>query len=151
MLVKNKKLIPPLIVLGIYLILGLFVYFSVFADNLIEVREREEPVITEEMEAHPASVVFIVENGSNTVSYSTRLTTKDTVMELLEYHLENSGFVFTKTNYTYGTVLDSVNGYTPPEGREWAVFDGDMEITHDLENVELVDGHTYVIRTVALQ
>ncbi len=146
-----KKLLPVLIVLGIYLVLGLFIYFSVFANKLVDVKEREEEVTTEEMEIHPASVDLIVESGLATSSYHANLTNKDTVMELLEYHLKNSGFTFTKTDYTYGTVLNSVNEYTAPEGYMWQVFDNEQEITYNLNDVRIIDGHTYAIRIGELQ
>ncbi|OGC47713.1 hypothetical protein A2886_03010 [candidate division WWE3 bacterium RIFCSPHIGHO2_01_FULL_42_13] len=146
-----KKLLPVLIVLGIYLVLGLFIYFSVFANRLVEVKDREKEVTTEEMEIHPASVDLIVENGPATSIYHAQLTNKDTVMELLEYHLKNSGFTFTKTDYTYGTVLDTVNGYSAPDGYMWQVFDDDSEITYGLNDVLIIDGHTYTIRAGELQ
>lgn len=143
---KDKRLIPPLIVLIVYLILGTFIYFSVFAQNLIKVRDKEKKVFTKDMEIHTVDVDLVVANGDVMKRFQTELTNKDDVMKLLETLRDHNGFYFSKTSYTYGTVIDEVTGIKAAPGDQWRVFDEDVEITFSLEDTLLQDGHTYTIR-----
>ncbi len=143
---KNVKLIPATIALLIYMILGVFIYFSVFAEDFIKVEQVVEEDTNKEDETRPASTELIVESGINSISYSARLTNKDRVLSLLDHHYKESGLRFTKLEYTHGIEIDNVNGIKASEGYKWYVYDGEENITNVIDEVNLENRKVYTIK-----
>lgn len=136
----------PVIVVGIYLLLGVFIYTSVNKEDTVKVVEKEQRVADDDAEVHPVRTYLIIDNGYFEKEYYARLEDTDNFMTMLGYHRENSGLSYEKSEYSYGLVLDNINGMEAPYGYEWKVYDQDTEITYNLVGHRLEHEHTYTIR-----
>jgi len=148
---KNPLLKPVAIVFIAYLFIGLFISISIKRANVVPISEKEQRVPDDDAEVHPAKTYLRVENGNDVVAYYARLETKNTLMNLFDYHMEVSGLTFEKISYTYGLALDNVNGLKAPGGFEWRVYDDETDITYDLKGIGLKNEHTYSIRLEPIQ
>jgi len=142
----NPKLKPVAITLLIYLFLGAFIYTSLSDDSQVKVEEKEQRVADDDAEIHPVRTYLRVDNGYRIIDYYVRLDTTNTLMSLLDYHRSKSGFTFSQKQYTYGTLLDDINGYKAPEGYVWRVYDNNEEITYNIRDTKLQNEHQYLLK-----
>lgn len=140
---NNPKLVPVFLSVIIYTAIGLFIYISLANQNTVEVEVKEEKKSDESLEVHPASVYFYVNNGSSTISYYARLDNKQTVLDLIEYHIQKSGLKVNRTEYTYGLRIEGINNKMANDQFIWKFYDNDKEISDSLEKTYLLDEHTY--------
>ena len=134
---KAKKYFPT-----IYVILLIFSFFyvkSVLKEG--DLREYDNEVEKVEKE-HPVNVTLVVGDRK----YLVDLESGDTVLDLLEDLRGDDKFYYEKTDYTYGTELDSVNGVKPTLGYKWKLYKDDEDITYIMGDIFLTDDTTYTIR-----
>ena len=139
---KYPKLKTPLLVLGIYILLGLVTFSIVNETDQVKVSDKEQRVPDDDAEIHPARTYLIIDDGISTKDYYARLDTTDNFKTVLEYHRENSNLSYELIGYTYGTALDNINGYEAPDGFVWKVYDEEEEITYAINDVKLQHEHT---------
>ncbi|MFC1700425.1 hypothetical protein ACFLZ4_02155 [Patescibacteria group bacterium] len=134
---KYKKYFPYIYV--VFLISSFFYVKSVLKEG--DLRDYDDEVEKAQKE-HPVDVTLVVSG----ISYSVRLESGDTVLDLLEDLRGDDKFYYEKTDYTYGTELDTVDGVKPSSGYKWKVFKGEEDITYTIGDVYLTDKATYTIR-----
>ena len=141
---NTKKLLT--IAYIIILISGFFYVRSILKVDRVDVEDKKSTKAVEEIK--PADVTLVVENEGSSKKYETRLRNVDSVSDLLEDLRENQDFTYEKTYYSYGNVLDIVNGVRPPEGYRWRLFESDVDITNAFEKNNLKDNNTYYLRII---
>ena len=134
---KAKKYFPYVYI--IFLVFSFFYVRSVMKEG--DLRDYDETV-DKAIKEVAVDVILVVGNES----YSVKLESRDTVLDLLEDLRGDDKFHYEKTDYTYGTELDSVNGVKPSPGYKWKVFRGNEDITHTIGDIYLTDDTTYTIR-----
>ena len=91
---KYPKLKTPLLVLGIYILLGLVTFSIVNETDQVKVSDKEQRVPDDDAEIHPARTYLIIDDGISTKDYYARLDTTDNFKTVLEYHRENSNLSY---------------------------------------------------------
>ncbi|KKS21352.1 MAG: hypothetical protein UU80_C0030G0004 [candidate division WWE3 bacterium GW2011_GWA1_41_8] len=108
--------------------------------------QKEEPKRV--LEVKPVKVKLTIEQTGGSKEYSVELQNIDTVLDLLEEVREDQGFIYEKTAYTYGTIIDGIEGIKAPEGYMWRIFENNIDITENVSNESLNDGFFYSIKLV---
>ncbi len=140
----NKQLYLP-IYLGILLIFTLIVKVTLATD---EVKVMEAPEEEKVQKIEKVKVTIKVNSDTYEVEQKSNDSVMDAINELREDEIIQ--FVFEKTEYTYGTVIDDVNGIKLANGYVWRVFNGDKDITQMLNSTYLQDGQIYTIDQVKI-
>ncbi|OGC56734.1 hypothetical protein A2976_03465 [candidate division WWE3 bacterium RIFCSPLOWO2_01_FULL_41_9] len=144
---NNLKLKKYLIVAYIILLVGGYFYINSILDvNKVSVDQKEEPKRV--LEVKPVKVKLTIEQTGGSKEYSVELQNIDTVLDLLEEVREDQGFIYEKTAYTYGTIIDGIEGIKAPEGYMWRIFENNIDITENVSNESLNDGFFYSIKLV---
>ena len=144
---NNLKLKKYLIVAYIILLVGGYFYINSILDvNKVSVDQKEEPKRV--LEVKPVKVKLTIEQTGGSKEYSVELQNIDTVLDLLEEVREDQGFIYEKTAYTYGTIIDGIEGIKAPEGYMWRIFENNIDITGNVSNESLNDGFFYSIKLV---
>ncbi|KKS18743.1 MAG: hypothetical protein UU77_C0069G0004 [candidate division WWE3 bacterium GW2011_GWC1_41_7] len=144
---NNLKLKKYLIVAYIILLVGGYFYINSILDvNKVSVDQKEEPKRV--LEVKPVKVKLTIELTGGSKEYSVELQNIDTVLDLLEEVREDQGFIYEKTAYTYGTIIDGIEGIKAPEGYMWRIFENNIDITENVSNESLNDGFFYSIKLV---
>ena len=88
-------------------------------------------------------------NIRGTISeYSHNFENIDTVEELLLKVRGSGEITYEVTKYTSGIKINSVNGITPSDNFEWAVFKNDENITGRIDKISLEDGQIYELKMI---
>jgi len=137
---KFKSYFP--FIYAVILIVSFFYIKSVLKQDTLEVNQVEN-VKKEQKEVKPVSVNLSVVSARQNMSYSLRKEDDETFDDFIEDLVDDGKLTYEKTEYTYGTVYDDINGEKAPEGYEWRLYKGDEEITYNTSGVKLEDDATY--------
>ena len=131
----------------IYVLLALVVFFyvrnvvkqEVF---MIDTADKDKENVKD---IKPVDVSLNIIGNTQNNTYRLKKENDDTFDDFLESLMDDYGLVFEKTEYTYGTVYDKLNGEIAPEGYVWKVFADDEEFTYNTKGLKLMDGTVYKI------
>ncbi len=113
-----------------------------------EVKVMDAPEIEKAQKIEKVKVTIKVNDSMYEVEQKSNDSVMDAINELRED--ENIKFVFEKTEYTYGTVIDDVNNISLPKGYVWKVFYNETDLTQALNNTYLSNNAIYNIKQVKL-
>ena len=93
----------------------------------------------------PVKVTLFIIGNSQRRTYEGTLKNTNSFDDLLEDLVKSKTLTYEKTEYTYGTEYDRINGENAPEGYVWKVYVGDEDITYSTKGIKLVDKSTYTL------
>lgn len=134
--------------IGIYIILmvgGIFYVNNVLEHTEIDELDKDKEEVDK---VHPVKVYLNLDDGTKTETYEVKLSTRESVNDLLENLRDNNKIFFEKTRYIYGDEIEDVNKKDISENYHWKVFFNDTDITYQMNDVRLVDNTTYHLRLV---
>lgn len=130
----------------IVLISLVFYVRNTLNDDFYVVKDNEQ--ITNFEEAKEAKVRLSVNIQGNEQEYSLRLTTKDSVEDMLKTLREDQGLYYEKDMYAYGIEITEVMDTLPKVGNKWAVMYEGSNITASINDTYLVHNASYVLTEV---
>ncbi len=161
---KNTVKAATIVVTVIFFISSYFYVNSVISSDELKIREEPEEKVVEEIK--PIKVTLVVDPSIINLpvkTYSARLNNVDSFSDLLGLLRKEQGFTYEKTEYTYGTELDDVNGINlqtynnPEEGitYKWRVFTENTDGTKtgtsdDIKELTLANKGIYHLTLVAV-
>jgi len=134
---KAKKYFPYF-----YILFLIFSFFYV-RDVLKEGELREYDSNVEETKKVLDVNVTLIANGK---TFTAKLRSNDTIFDLFEDLRDDNNFYYEKTDYTYGTEIEMVNGEKAPAGYKWEVFLNEDVVTNNIGDIYLEDEQAYVIK-----
>ncbi len=141
---RKKKFITIAIYISALAFVFLYVN-SVLKQERIEIY-KEKKVETEK--TYPIEVSLIHLNGTRQETYKKTLDSNENVGKLLKELRNDDGLIFELNQYTYGTEILSVNGVLPKEGFKWVIFQGDKDVTKNMNETTLVEDGVYTLKIV---
>ncbi len=131
----------------VFLVATFFYVKSVLDTDSFRATEKtaDKPVV----KVKEAKVSLRVELSDGTREYTAKLTTGDSVKDLLYDLRKNQDLVYEVDLYTYGTEIVSVFDKQADDGKRWAVFDEDKDITTSMSDYPLTDGSNYTLKQIA--
>jgi len=136
-----KRLFP-----FVYIAFLLFAYFYakdiINSEELIVSKKNKDKVVEE---VKPVRVSLVIKGISQTNTYEIQLKNTNTFDDLLEKLVKDKRLTYEKTEYTYGTEYDRINGENAPEAYVWKVYIDDEDITYNTKGVKLADGSKYTL------
>ncbi len=140
-MIRFKKF-SPYFYIAFLIIVFVYVREIVTSEELsVETKDKKEVV----EEVKPVNVTLYVIGNQQRRTYEKTLKNTNTFDDLLEKLVKDKTLVYEKTEYTYGTKYDQINGENAPEGYVWKVYIDDEDSTHNTKGVKLVDGSTYTL------
>jgi hypothetical protein len=133
-----------------YLIFGYIVLLvggSLYVTNVLDHTELLE-TDNDKDKVEEINEVHAYLNIEGDKSYRVKLTTADTVNDLLEKLRDDKEIFFEKTRYIYGNELEELNKVKTPEGYKWKVFLNDTDVTYQMDKLRLKDETTYTLKLV---
>ncbi|MFC1755925.1 hypothetical protein ACFLZK_00840 [Patescibacteria group bacterium] len=129
----------------IYIVLGTIAFFyvrDIVNDETLDVDKsiKDKKVV---MDIKPVNVTLSVRGFNQNTNYSLRKENDETFDDFLENLVDYQGFRYEKTEYTYGTVYDNINGEIAPEGYIWKIYANDEDFTLNTSGLKLTDGTIY--------
>ena len=141
---RKKKFITIAIYISALALIFLYVN-SVLKQERIEIY-KEKKVETEK--TYPIEVSLIHINGTRQETYKKTLDSNENVGKLLKELRNDDGLIFELNQYTYGTEILSVNGVLPKEGFKWVIFQGDKDVTKNMNETTLIKDGVYTLKIV---
>lgn len=123
----------------------LFLIFSFFyvTDVLREGELKEYDSSVEKAKKNVDVDVTLIANGK---IYTAKLRSNDTILDLFEDLRDHTDFYYEKTDYTYGTEIEMINGEKAPSGYKWKVYLNENVVTENIGDIYLEDEQTYIIK-----
>ena len=141
---RKKKFLTIAIYISALALIFLYVN-SVLKQERIEIY-KEKKVETEK--TYPIEVSLIHINGTRQETYKKTLDSNENVGKLLKELRNDDGLIFELNQYTYGTEILSVNGVLPKEGFKWVIFQGDKDVTKNMNETTLIKDGVYTLKIV---
>ncbi len=127
------------ILIGIYIftLLGGYLFVNdALKGNEVEIKsdktdEKHEP------QEKPVDVTFVLDNGKTVKQYSRNVQNNETVLDLIDLLRAESEISYSKTAYTYGTEIATVNNLQANENYKWRVYMRNTEksVTDQFKNL----------------
>ena len=138
--IKNILIIAYIlfVIFGAYYIRSISKYTKI--DQLNE--NRNQPI-----KSKPAEVSLIVNNSK---TYKAILETEDSISYMLDQLRKDKTFDYEKTQYTYGTEINSVSGQNAPEGYKWIITINGNDVTSNISDTKLTDQAVYQLNLIKL-
>src|SRR5258708_3831954 len=113
----------PKLKFAIIICYALFLVFGIFyVRSIVNSKSVKSGVIVQP--AKPKKTFLIKVNlATPSGTYRVELTNYNNVSDLLDKARQNGQIKYETTEYTYGTVIDSINGVVPGTNKKWAIFD----------------------------
>lgn len=124
-------------------ILGFFYVRSVLKEEAL-IEKGTDKIVTENSYKVNVSLKFTL--NSTIEIFSIQLNNTDTVSNLLEELRGHQNLLFEKTEYAYGTEIDSVKNISAPEGYRWTIFYNNEDITNRIGSTHLTKNAVYELR-----
>lgn len=138
---KLRKILVPAYI--VFLVLSFLYVRSVLKGVPVSVQDNSDE---KSLESKPVIVSLTVRGVGQGSSYSQKLTTNDSVSDLLlSIKEEVGGFTFDRISYSYGSEFDHVNNIKNTGDMKWKVYDGAEDITLSMDEIKLEDGKNYTL------
>jgi len=131
----------PIIYVALSIIVFLYVRNALKQDIIVVNKITNDKKVVKEI--RPVDVSLTISGFKQNATYSLRKESDETFDDFLEDLVDHSGFMYEKTEYTYGTVYDKINGEIAPEGYVWKVFADEEEFTYNTKGLKLIDKTAY--------
>jgi hypothetical protein len=132
----------------VLLILGLLISSFLSKNTFKIIDKRSSPSNDRSKEV---SVTLQVELPKQYKKYQEKMTTNNTVLELMEkIRDENPDFNFEITRHDYGISIDQVNGQALGSAKKWALLQNLVDITANIEGLKLTDTSSYTLTSLLL-
>ena len=139
---KLKKLLIPAYVL--FLIFSFFYVRSVLEGVPVSEYDKDKKVVITPKEI---SVALNVSGPGITETYNLTPNDRDSVADLILKTKETyPEFTYDRTAYSYGYKFEHVSNVRSTENYEWRVYDGENDITKQMDSVTLSDKKTYLLQ-----
>ena len=129
---KTSKILTALYI--ILITLSFFYIKSVMKKEDVEEESNTEKSMEDTFKLNAVLNYF---DGRDTKQFKETMENTDTVMSFLEELRTHKTLIFEKTDYTYGTEIDSVNNVVPPKGYKWAILQNGEDITNIIGKVRV--------------
>jgi len=139
---NRLKKVFPLIYITFLLFSLLYVRNIITTENL-DVKTKDSNKIVEEVK--PVKVSLLITGLKQRNIHKVALKNTNTFDDLLEDLVKHKHLTYEKTEFTYGTEYDDINGEIAPEGYVWRVFADEKEITHNTKGIKLIDKSEYIL------
>jgi len=121
----------------------LYIVFAVssffYIKSVMKKEDVEEEAYSKESveEFYKVNAVLNYPNGTDVKKFKEVMENTDTVMSFLEELRTHKALIFEKTDYTYGTDIESVNNIIPPEGYKWAILRDGEDVTNIIGKIRV--------------
>lgn len=136
-----KKIFPLFYIL--FLLLGFMYVRNIITSEELTVETKDKNKTVDKVK--PVKVTLFIIGNSQRRTYEGTLKNTNSFDDLLEDLVKSKTLTYEKTEYTYGTEYDRINGENAPEGYVWKVYVGDEDITYSTKGIKLVDKSTYTL------
>ena len=145
---KFRKIFDAL--LAFSLIIGYFYVQAALKTNNVPVKDvkKDDEKAYEIKPAHPR---LLLEINGTTLVYNATMRNSETVEDFLSRLVDEKAISFEKIGYRYGTEIDLITGIKAPEGKKWAIFKDNRDITYVIGDENLnpkSEIDTYTIKLV---
>jgi hypothetical protein len=144
---KLTNLVYPVYI--ILLLMGFLFVKQTLSEGDIKVEKKGEKKIS--IEVKPAVVYMQVQSPYYNQKYRMRLKNTDSVNDFLEELRDKESLYFEKIMYTYGPEIIDVANFKTPDGYRWAVFQGEKDISYDVNDIYLIDETIYYLKLIKIE
>jgi hypothetical protein len=128
------------------LIFGFFYVRSALSEGSIDVEQAREKEVAKEVK--PVKVTLIVQGIGEQISYTKRLKNTDALLAFLETVRKEDGLFYEIISYTDDTEITDIGKTSTPEGYQWRVYMDDIDVTNELEDINLEDDRIYYLKLI---
>jgi hypothetical protein len=149
MVLKGRRIAPSTTVKILYLVvLGTSILYVRNVLNTDSFKATEKTTAKPVINPHEVSVSLVAVFDAETKEYKAKLTSTDSVENLLKELRDKQDLIYEKDLYTYGAEIVSVFGKEADDNKKWAVFLGNVDITNNIASKNLVDDAAYTLKQV---
>lgn len=139
---KNILIVSYVAVLA----LGAIFVKSVISDEGVQISQKEE----EKSLPKPveANISITIISNNLTLPYSLTTDESKSVIGMLDQLQKDNKLSYEKTEYTYGTEIDNINGQIASDNSKWAVMLDGKDVTTQINELNVQNGKTYEIKII---
>src|SRR3989338_1458358 len=139
---QEKKKLVVLLLSSVLVLLFITAVYMIKHSNVVK-EAKEEEVEKEKL----IRVSLIINDGVNESTLSAKLESGASVYDLMEHFREKGQLKYEVTNYTFGEVLDSINGLENNRmGKTWMLYVDSFLTKDNIKEIELQKGSVYLFK-----
>lgn len=125
---------------------ALFLGVVVFFYNRKPANIVENATTTKIEKVETFKVGLVISYASKETSYSAKTDSKSSLYDLMETFRKDDKLAYNITSFTYGTVIDSLNGIANRPGAAWTLYVNGSKSDTDIKKLKVQKNSVYMWR-----